>query len=143
MSNKEIVARFVDLAFVNNDLDAASKLMTSGFKLHDPSRPGGLVTGIDAWKAGQKMYLKAIPDRRWTIQRQFQDGDCVITQWMIEGTLTGDLPGVPATNRPFKVEGIVISRVEEEKIAEQWQVWDLQGFLEQMNVEALPKLKVS
>lgn len=141
VNSKEVVSQFIDLAFVKNNLDEAAKLLADKYQIHDPSRPNGILVGRDAWKPGQSMYAKAIPNRRWTIQRQFQDGDHVITQWTIEGTQTGDLPGIPATNRPFKVEGMVISRVEEEKIVEQWQVWDTQGFLEQINVEARPKLK--
>ncbi len=140
-SNQEVVSRFVELTFVKNDLDGASRLLADDYRIHDPSHPGGRVFEIEAWKSSQRMYIGAIPNRRWTIQRQFQDGDHVITQWAIEGTQTGDLPGIPATNRPFKVEGILISRVENEKIAEQWQVWDTQGFLEQLNVEARPALK--
>lgn len=140
-SNTAVVDRFVDLAFVKNDLDGASKLLADGYQNHDPSRPGGLVVGIEGWKKSQEMYIKAIPNRRWVIQRQFQDADFVITRWVIEGTQTGDLPGIPATNREFKVDGIVITRVENEKIAEQWQVWDTQGFLEQLRVEESPVFK--
>ncbi|MEO5970300.1 MAG: ester cyclase [Bdellovibrionia bacterium] len=142
-NNKEVVNRFIELAFVKNDLENASKLLADEYWLHDPSRPNGITVGIEAWKSSQLMYLGAIPDRRWSIQRQFQDGDCVITQWTIEGTQKGDLPGIRATKRPFKVEGIVISRVKKERITEQWQIWDTQGFLEQINAEAQPRLKAS
>ena len=141
MNAKELVTRFIDLAFVKNDIDEASKLIATGYRLHDPSRAGGGSTGVAGWKEAQRMYLKGLPDRRWTILDQFQDGDVVITRWAIEATHSGELPGIPATRRRIKVEGIVITRVENDQIAEQWQVWDMLGFLEQLGVEAPPLLK--
>jgi steroid delta-isomerase-like uncharacterized protein len=139
---KDLVRRLFEAAFIQHDLNSVQAMMSSNYKLNDPARDK-VLNGFNEWKQAQEIYLRAIPDHRLKIVRQIADGDFVATQWITEGTQKADLPGIPATNRPFSVSGITVSRVVDGKIAEEWQNWDFQGLLEQLNVEPMPKLQVA
>ena len=59
-------------------------------------------------------------------------------RWTGTGTHVGDVNGIPATNRPIRVDAISIHRIQEGKIAETWEVWDTLGFLRQLGVVPAP-----
>ena len=46
--------------------------------------------------------------------------------------------GVPPTGKPVTITGIVISRVAAGKIAEEWEVLDLLGVLQQIGAIPTP-----
>ena len=51
-----------------------------------------------------------------------------------EGVHEGELFGIPPTNRPMKVTGITILRLEGGKIVERWVEVDMLGALQQLGV---------
>jgi predicted ester cyclase len=72
------------------------------------------------------------------IDQQFTEGDYVATRFTISGTHEGDLMGTPATGRNVEFTGITISRCENGRIAEEWEISDTVSLLGQ--VGALPAL---
>jgi steroid delta-isomerase-like uncharacterized protein len=133
-NNKDFVRRFYETAYIQHDLDQAAEMLAPSYVLSDPSEPT-LVQGIEQWKEMQRMYLSAFPDHRLSILHQIAEGDFVLTHWSISGTHFGDLPGVPATQKPIQVSGMTLSRVANGKVAEEWQNWDTEGLLEQLGFE--------
>jgi len=55
-----------------------------------------------------------------------------VTRWTASGCQTKDLPGIPSKGGCFNVSGIVISRISEGKIAEEWVSMDNLGMLKQL-----------
>ena len=58
-TNKELVRRFFDRAFVAHDLEAAAELIARDYSLHDPTRPD-FEGGPEAFKRAQRAYEEAI-----------------------------------------------------------------------------------
>jgi predicted ester cyclase len=64
------------------------------------------------------------------------EGDWVVHHWTATATHTGEFMGIPATGRRFTAAGIVITRIADGKIAEQWRIVDVFGMMQQLG--ALP-----
>ena len=75
----------------------------------------------------------AFPDGRWTIQDQVAGGDKVVTRWSFTGTHQGELMGLAPTGKQVTCSGILISRIAEGKVVEEWEEWDTLGMVQQMS----------
>lgn len=71
-----------------------------------------------------------------TIEHQFSEGDYVATRWTASGTHEGELMNVPATCRDVTLTGITVSRCQDGKIVEEWEVSDVFGLLHQIRALA-------
>ena len=78
----------------------------------------------------------AFPDLHFTVEDEIAEGDKVCVRYRFEGTHAGAFRGVPPTRKRIAYSGILIYRILNNKIAEQWTEVDLLGFLEQLG--ALP-----
>jgi len=57
----------------------------------------------------------------------------------MRGTHQGEFQGIPATGNKVEISGIIISRIENGKIVEEREDWDLLGFMQQLGLELKPK----
>jgi steroid delta-isomerase-like uncharacterized protein len=53
-------------------------------------------------------------------------------EWIMTGVHTGDLPGLPATGRPFRLRGVGIGEVRNGKLDSQTEYWNMADFLAQV-----------
>ena len=136
--SKRLVHSFFEEYFIRKNMAVADKVLADNYVLHDPYVPSASV-GKEGFKKLQSTYFDAFPDHRLTVDEEFGEGDKVVTRWTTRGTHKKDLPGIPATGKAITVTGITISRVSDGKIAEEWQVWDKLGLLEQLGVIKAPK----
>jgi predicted ester cyclase len=84
------------------------------------------------------MLLKCF-DRPFQIYRlpsriQIQENERVVTRFTIDGTHKGELMGIPATGKNFKVSGISIILFEQGKAVEEWIEEDGLGLMRQLGV---------
>jgi steroid delta-isomerase-like uncharacterized protein len=77
--------------------------------------------------------LQAFPDICYTVEDSLREGNRVVARWSATGTHTGNLFGMPPTNKKVKMIGITIFRIENDQIAELWDVWDQGGMMAQLN----------
>lgn len=80
----------------------------------------------------------AITERVNTIERLLGDGDLVAAQIRVQGKHTGNLYGIPATDKTFEVMSNAVFRMEDGKIAESWWMLQEAGVLLDLGV-GLPK----
>ncbi len=132
-ANKAIVNRLYDEVFNQRKLAVTDDLIASDYTRHDPANPH-FRSGLEGYKQFQSAFLRAFPDGHFTVTDQIAAGDKVVTRWTTTGMQTGDLPGIPATRKHVTITGITISRIENGKIAEDWQEWDQLGMLRQLGV---------
>ena len=123
-----VVQRLADEAFNGRNWDVFDEL-------HDPSglvhRAGESVTPA-AIKAVHRDRLQAFPDLRWTVERQFEDGEFVTTHASWRGTHLGTYLGIQATGETVNGEVIAIRRIVDGRIVETWAVADTLRVLEQI-----------
>ena len=78
------------------------------------------------------VYRTAFPNLRVTVDQQIAEGDLVVTRWTATGTHRGELFGTAPTKKRVSVQGIVISRITDGKIAEEFECYDTLGMLRQL-----------
>jgi predicted ester cyclase len=86
--------------------------------------------------AKQTMFWLAsvFSDERWEIHHVIGDGDLVAVHCTLHGRHTGDLMGIPPTNREVAVDYVHIFRFEDSKVVEYWSVRDDLSLMRQLGV---------
>jgi len=82
------------------------------------------------------MLRAAFPDLHVTIEDVLAEGDKVVQRWSGHGSHQGELMGLPPSGKRISVAGITISRFEGGKVAEEWELYDMMGMMQQLG--ALP-----
>jgi steroid delta-isomerase-like uncharacterized protein len=83
------------------------------------------VVGRKAIIARKSMGLAAVPDIKIAITNRVVHGNQVSAEWVATGTHSGDLPGMPASGRPFTLRGVTVTIREHEKIVRESIYYDL------------------
>ena len=113
------------------------ELIAPGYVGHDPTQPEP-IRGRDGYRQFVDTYQSAFADARVTIDDQIAEGGQVVTRWTGRGTHTGELMGIAPTGKEVTVSGITISRLENGKIAEEWELMDALGMLVQLGAVPQP-----
>lgn len=74
----------------------------------------------------------AMSDINHTIEDLFGEGDRVVVRGRVTARHTGEMLGVPATNRDISVTETIVYRLQNGAIAETWAAVDRLGLLEQI-----------
>lgn len=92
--------------------------------------------------AGVRQFVQltfaSIPDFKWNPKHFIVDGERVCCEWQMDGTLSGDLPGIPATGKRFDVKGLSALVIRGGKIHENRDYWSLATFLRQLGHKTIP-----
>ena len=131
--NKSLAQRVWDEVWHQGDLDRIDDLFASDFVRHDPGRE---LRGPEQNRQFVRELRGAFPDLHFTVQDEVAEGDRVCVRYRFEGTHAGAFRGIPPTTKRIAYSGILIYRILNNKIAEQWTEFDLLGFLKQLG--ALP-----
>ena len=137
--NKELVLRYNE-EMDNQNFDAVMELLSPDYAYCFPS--GGSEPGSREQAIAQvKMFQNAVPDLVHNIEEIMAVGDKVIFRFIARGTNTGDIKemGITATGNSVEVSSIVIVRIKNGKIVEEWQEADMLGFMQQFGFELKPK----
>ena len=89
----------------------------------DPYAPGCVFHGAAEMFRGStpdRDYVRAFPDLRLSISDMVAEGDRVVTHLLGRGTHLGEFRRVPPSGNEVGVRVIVISRLEETRIVEEW-----------------------
>ncbi len=130
--NKTLMHRFLEEVFNKKNLSALDEFIAPNQVDH--TLPAFLPTTPEGTKRAIGMYLKAFPDLHLTVEDMFAEGDKVVTRFTSRGTQKGAFVGMPPTGKQMTVSTIVIARIAEGKIVEQWGLDDQMGMLQQLGV---------
>jgi steroid delta-isomerase-like uncharacterized protein len=131
--NKNIVRRWWESLNQGNAIDIVDEIYASDYILHDPSFPEP-VRGIQGVQEFVTSIVAAFPDARYMIEDLIAEGDKVTQHISVQGTHQGEFQGIPATGKQVSVWLMVISRIADSKVVEEWQLFDALGMLKQMGV---------
>lgn len=133
--NKELVERGFE-SFAEENLDRIDELMADDYVLHDPTVPEE-IRGRDAFKEYLQSYRTAFPDMTVTIDSMVAENDLVAVRFRVRGTHEGPLPDAPdlePTGKEIEVVGMEFDRIENGRVAETWQMFDLFGMFQQLEI---------
>lgn len=133
--NGTVVRRFVDEVINNGDYSAIQDLVHPNYVYRSPDQE---LRGQEALESLFTTYRCGLPDLNASIVNLVESGDKVVISFVLSGTHTGDLMGIPPTGNSLKVHGMVLSRLEDGKIAEEWEILDMLGMFQQLGIVSLP-----
>jgi steroid delta-isomerase-like uncharacterized protein len=133
--NKAIVRRYIEVGWSKGDMAVVTDSVAPDYRRHQPNMmmpvesAEALTTLIAAYRAG-------VPDLHIVIEHLVAEDDWVVTRVRCTGTHTGELAGIPASNRSVDFTASDIFQMEGGRIVESWHNVDDFGLLQQ--VGALP-----
>ena len=133
--NKILIRRFVD-CLNSGSPSAVEEFIAADYVYHNPALPD--VKDFATLKRFNTMTSVAFPDLRFTIEDLIAEGDKVVYRYSATGTHKGDLSGIAATEKMVTITGMVISRILNGKVQEDWEQTDMLGLMQQLGV--VPKL---
>lgn len=130
--NKAIIRRFWDEVFNGRNLDAIDNLFTTDYVYHGPA--GQEVRGTEGLKQFLSVYFNAFPDISADVEDIFAEGDKVVSRVTGRGTHQGELMGIAPTGKKIAITVICMNRFVGDRIAEDWELYDLFGMMQQLGV---------
>jgi steroid delta-isomerase-like uncharacterized protein len=138
--NKEVARLFLDDLLSQGDLSVAEKIFAPNamFHLLDSFTPD-FGTGPEAIKQIATLYRNTFNDLQIDIEEVTAsgEGDTVVARFTINGTQTGDLPGIPANEIQVSIKGIDIYHIMDGQIVGMWHTADTLGLMKQL--DAVPE----
>ena len=125
-------------AFGKGDFEAFKKAVAPEYVWYAPSGSTEsrsleeTIESIDRLRRG-------FPDITFSIEEIIAVGNRVIVRYTEKGTHQGEWLGIPATGNKIEVSGIMIHHIENGKVVEDREEFDMLGFMEQLGMELKPK----
>lgn len=140
--NKHVVARFVEELWNERNLAIAEDIFDENWQTHQLQSGSPVVPtprGPSVIKAHVTDWLSGFPDLKFTVEQMFAEEGQVISQLAMDGTQTGQWPGIQPTGKRVTIRMITIHRIRNGKIIEDWVLVESLGLLQQLG--ALPPTK--
>src|SRR5215207_5723401 len=116
--NKALVRRFLE-AHANGDLEALEEMLAPDFVNHNLLP--GQAPDLEGYLRSFTEYHAAFSDTRYVIEKQVAEGDEVMTIFTASSTHDrGEWQGLVPAGKEFKALLILVHRIVEGKIAEEW-----------------------
>ncbi len=78
------------------------------------------------------------PNPQFDLHERLTDGDLFSCRFVVTGEHRGEFMGVPATGRPYVLEGITIMRFRGDQVVERWTSADFLGLMVQLGAVPAP-----
>lgn len=135
--NRQVIKDFLQEVINQGHLERADALVKSDFIELDPLP--GQRQGREGLKEIIGLIRSAFPDTNWVIEEMVAEGDKVVTRFHWTGTHQGAFMGIPATGKHVKVNGVVIDRLEEGKMADSRILMNDLSLMQQLGVIPTPQ----
>jgi hypothetical protein len=132
--NKSLVRRYFKDAPENpsvcDEIFASQIPWHALYRTHDPD----FISDPQAEKAAYARHKTLWGGWAESIDEMIAEGDRVMVRWTFRGTHLGEYLGISPTHKPVTFSGIYIFRVENDRIAEVWNLWDQLGEWQQLGI---------
>lgn len=126
----DMVARYYE-ALSSGDLDELGTILSDRWVANGASPTDG-VQDIEGFLNQIRNITDGLENSRFDVEDVYVTEDVVTVIGTVYGRHTGDIYGIPATDREVSFGGIAVHRVDEGKIIESWQMADRLNLLRQI-----------
>jgi steroid delta-isomerase-like uncharacterized protein len=130
----EMVKQMCEQVYGQGKTELIAQLVADDVVSHHPILGTVDRAGIEADVKG---YRKAFPDMTVQVIDAIGSGDKAMVRWRATGTHRGELMGTQPTNKKVTIDGMSEVRVQNGKIRESWDQYDVLGMLKQIG--AIPE----
>lgn len=116
MNNKEIVRYLYEVVVSKNLIEELSQYISEDCVLKAGEET--IPLGVNGMKQHLIDVKKTYPDYTMKIIRQYEDGDCIISEFIMEGTHEGEWIGIKPTYKKLSFTGVDIDKIVDGKIVE-------------------------
>jgi steroid delta-isomerase-like uncharacterized protein len=122
-------------AWSSSDPDRLLPLFTDDVRYEDVTF-GAVNKGRGALRDFATAVFASFADLRFESQSRFvsANGKWGSIEWVWRGRQINDLPGLPATSKPFEVRGATVVEFRDGNIARNSDYWDLATYLKQVGL---------
>lgn len=131
MKPDALVRTFIEEVFNNGQLSILEDIIHSNYHF---SSTDSELNGIGELKEFIQSFRTAFPDLNLCIDDIFTSADKTCTTFTFTGTHEEDFMGIPPTKQEVKVQGVVISTIQDSKIIEEKEILDNLGFFQQLGL---------
>ncbi len=132
-ARQETILKAWNGAWGQGDLSSFERILAPNYIRRSKSGTEDFASLQDTIKA----MNTAFPDSTIEILQMVEEGDRVAIHWQTRGTHQGPFMDVPATGRAVTVSGASFLRFDDEKLAEEWVVWDPRELLSALGISHL------
>jgi serine phosphatase RsbU (regulator of sigma subunit)/predicted ester cyclase len=133
--NMALARRFMEARVVKRDLDAVAEMLAPNFVNRNKLLPGQK-PGREDYLRGIAVFHAAQSGGQLIIEDQVAGADEVVTRFTVHATHDrGELMGVAPSGKVLTNRGIVIHRIVEGKIAEEWGMGTIGATLRKQRLE--------
>jgi len=132
---KALSRRWFEEVWNRRNLDVVPELADPNavsFGLADGARPMPFTEFLPF----HQRFIQTFSDFHIAVDDVLQEGDKTVVRITATGTHTGGAMGVPPTNRPVRVTGLIMIRWKDGRIYEAWNEFDAWGMMQQMTAGA-------
>ena len=134
--NIAVLGRFIEEVINQGRFEVCDQIVQDNFVELDPLP--GQSQGRQGLKDVIAMMRAGFPDIHWVVDESIASGDKVVSRFTWTGTHRGNFLGIPATNRPVTVKGVVIDRLADGKMADSRILMDTLSLMQQLGVIPAP-----
>ena len=131
MQSEYLIRTFIDEAFNKGNLSMLEEVIHPEYQYWSPDSQ---LKGIGQLREFIQAFRNAFPDLNLQIDDFFSSNDRTCTAFTLKGTHEQDFMGIPATKKSVEVQGMVISRIKDNKILEDREILDNLTFFQQLGV---------
>jgi len=135
--NEALIKRFIEELNKGNT-EIINELYAPDYVYYIPSRRTKPMSREETLEMMKNLY-RAFPDLNWSIEELITVGDRVIYRFIARGTHKEEFGGIPATGNKIESSGILITRIENGKVIEEREEFDMLGLMQQLGMELKPK----
>jgi steroid delta-isomerase-like uncharacterized protein len=128
--HKEIVRKFYEAIWNNDDKAIIPELLCEDFAFRGSL--GKMQYGHADFATYLDLVRESIQNYRCDIVEMIQEDDKTFARIHYSGIHYGDFLGYAPTNATLEWNGAAVFTFRDEKIADLWVLWDIQGLLKQL-----------
>ena len=128
---KTLIATYTENVWNKASVAAMDRYYTPDYVHHDVSRPD--VTTLDGYKQWARDLLAGLSQLHVAIDDLVAEEGKAVKRWTATGIHANNFAGIAPTQRRVSFSGVSTYRLDGNKIAESWYLYDLFGLLQQLN----------
>jgi predicted ester cyclase len=139
-THESLLRRWFEGIWNRGDVDLADQLMAPQGILHETAAGTDALLTLPEFKTLARTFRRAIPDVRLELTHCLESGEYAAAHVVATGTHSGPGLGFAPTGRSFRITGLVMVHVLDDRMVEGWSSFDLLSLFEQLGALQRPAL---